>query len=63
MSDEFYTKPETVFLCLQELKKLYFFENEDVAQQVFDAKRLELCGEIYKKLVASLQKISDTQSS
>ncbi len=30
MTDEFYTKPETVLLCLQELKKLYFFENEDV---------------------------------
>ncbi len=30
MSDEFYTKPETVLLCLNELKKLYFFENEDV---------------------------------
>ena len=30
MTDEFYTKPETVLLCLNELKKLYFFENEDV---------------------------------
>jgi hypothetical protein len=38
-----------------------FFEHEDVAQQVFDAKRLELCAEIYKKLVASLQKMSGEQ--
>ena len=30
MTDEFYTKPETVLQCLNELKKLYFFENEDV---------------------------------
>jgi hypothetical protein len=30
MTDEFYTNSETVLLCLNELKKLYFFENEDV---------------------------------